>query len=628
MKPGIFDDLGQDFKIVKHIDGHVSVWPADRPPPPGWQSTGRPGPRQDCLTAIAASATLERDGSAADPPPAGPDPLIDMILKAAAARDGHTAVIDAAGRRLTYAGLVDLAGRYAAELGERGVGRGDLVGVVAERSVTTVAQILGVLYAGAAYVPLDPEAPPGRRALIAERAALSLTLAGAAPAVDRPAGSPSGSADSPAYVLFTSGSTGRPKGVVVERRSVVAFVRDAVRRFGIGRDDRFLQFASYGFDTSVFETFATLSAGATLVVAGEEQRADPHALVAYLRQQGVTLADLPPGVLELISPADVPGLRRVFSGGEPCSGALATAWADAGVTLTVFYGPTEGTVAATACENDSPRDTPVPLGGPIAGAGVRLLDAELEPVRPGDVGEIHLSGPGLARGYLDDPVATALAFVPDPAGDGRLYRTGDLARVDADGALVFMGRRDRQIKIGGVRVEPGEVEAALCRHVGARQAVVDHVQQDGRGRLVAFIVPGAVTSADQARAVLAEHLPSAFVPEEIVLVDALPRTVNDKIDRAALTASLTVEEGPAHGEGDFSPLERRVAAEIFRPHLGRTPTDPDSNFFTLGGNSLQAIKLLAAVSSSYGVRLAVRDFLTDPTVRGIVRAISTGEGRR
>jgi amino acid adenylation domain-containing protein len=559
-----------------------------------------------------------------------PEDVVIRIAGVAATAPARPAVRDVAGRELTYGALLDRAGRIARRLAAEGIGPEDRVGVIADRSADSIAAVVGVLMSGAAYVTLEPDAPEHRTAQIVAGTRVRTTLDPAGLVADLPAADAAPvPARALAYVLHTSGSSGRPKGVMIERGSVAEFVAACERLFGIRPEDRVLQFSSFAFDTSVFEVFTALAAGCTLVVAGADQRGDVRALTKMIRDERVTVADIPPSVLELMTPDEVPGLRLIFSGGEACSAELATRWALSHVQLWHGYGPTETTVAATAGRCDAPRRTRMPLGRPIGRAAVHVLDGGFAPVPSGTTGELCVAGPGVGRGYFGDPAATAAVFVPDPFGGvpgARLYRTGDLVRYDADGELMYLGRRDRQLKVRGVRIEPAEIEDALLARPGVRQALADRIETaDGRERLVAFVACAVGRTGPELRAELSGALPSTMIPDEVVTMKSLPRTVNDKVDRRALMALLP---GPRTAGGTdetagFSELEARVASRLFGPALGQVPAAPGDDFFGLGGNSLEAIKLLSAVPAEFGVSVSVGEFIAEPTVRGLARAVES-----
>ncbi|HEY2739678.1 MAG TPA: amino acid adenylation domain-containing protein, partial [Thermoanaerobaculia bacterium] len=432
-------------------------------------------------------------------------PLVHNQVAARAAETPGAVAIEAAGRSVTYRELAERSAALARHLRRLGVGPEVRVGVLAERTPEVMIGLLGVLEAGGAYVPLDPGHPAERLAWMLADAAAPLLLipteqapawAGNARTValdavpetdfEPPAAKPDpGNA---AYVIYTSGSTGWPKGVVVEHRSLAAYTRDATAAYGIGPRDRVLQFASLGFDTSAEEIWPALTSGATLVLRDPEMIASVPRFVFALDDLAVSVLNLPTAywheLAEGLDEAPLPEtLRRVILGGEAARAALLPGWrlsaagSENQVALVNTYGPTEATIVTTRWEVSSPATIPetIPIGRPIAGARVYVVDRRSQPVPQGVAGELWIGGAGLARGYLGRPDLTAAAFVPDPfSGESgaRLYRSGDLVRFRDEGILEFLGRIDQQVKIRGFRVEPGEIESALLAHPEVRSAAV------------------------------------------------------------------------------------------------------------------------------------------------------------
>ncbi|MFD9975629.1 amino acid adenylation domain-containing protein [Streptomyces sp. NPDC059017] len=558
-----------------------------------------------------------------------PETTLAAAFAAQAARTpGATAVVFE-GERLDYAELDARATSLAARLRGRGVGPGDFVAVAVPRSAELMVALLGVLGSGAAYLPLDPDYPADRVAHMLSDSGATTVVAVAATApglperagtsvllLDSPGDDGDGNGtgpvpvegraarpDDPAYLIYTSGSTGRPKGVVVTHRAVVnrlAWMQDA---YGLRADDRVLQKTPSGFDVSVWEFFWPLLEGAAVVLARPDGHRDPAYLAALVREQAVTTMHFVPSVLEAFLGSDElaghPGwsasLRRVLSSGETLPLAAARRWhALTGVPLHNLYGPTEAAVDVTHHPFD-PReggDThAVPIGRPVWNTGLRVLDLCLRPVPDGLPGELYLTGVQLARGYHARPGLTAERFTADPYGPpgSRMYRTGDLVRRRADGVVEYLGRTDRQVKLHGNRIEPGEIEAALLRLRGVGQAAVT-VRDDA---LVAYVVP-SVTGGDapqvtELRAGLAELLPAPMVPGGWVVLEALPLTPSGKLDRAALPAPRAVRaavRAPRDGR-------ERLLTDIFGAVLGVPDVGIDDDFFLLGGDSISSI----AVSS-------------------------------
>ena len=461
----------------------------------------------------------------------------------------------------TYRELDERANRLAHYLHVRGLGPETVAAVCMDRCPDVVVAILGVLKAGAAYLPLDPMYPrerleymvadSGARIILTQAALRDLFAGAESPAlclddeenaIDACPAEPPGheaSADSPAYVIYTSGSTGRPKGTVIEHRGLCNLIPALIEPFGLGPDDRVLQFSSPSFDASVLEIFTALGAGARLCVAPQDTLKSPSELGAFIRRHEVSFALFPPTMLRMLDPQDVPSLRTVVSGGERCPDEVCATWAPA-CRFINGYGPTENTVAATLhlCDKGL-RDAP-PIGAPLANVRAYVLDRYLQPVPAGVVGELYLAGVGLARGYLGRPELTAEAFVPCPFDDtpgARMYRTGDLVRHRADRTLAFVGRRDDQVKVYGYRIELGEIVAALEEQDGVAAAeVVPRSNADGARSLTAYVVrdgESAVTP-DELRDSLSLRLPHYMLPHEFLFMDAFPLTPSGKVDRRSL----------------------------------------------------------------------------------------------
>jgi amino acid adenylation domain-containing protein len=548
---------------------------------------------------------------------------------------------------LGYAELDGRAERLAARLRAAGVDRGARVGVCLERGVAMVVSLLAILKAGGAYVALDPTLPPARLRLLADDAGLaaicmraSLPEAVAAIAVDDVAGdrprveAPAAADDDLAYVAYTSGSTGRPKGVAVTQRGVVRLARTA-DYVELGPGETLLALAPLAFDASTFEIWGALLNGGRLVIA-PAGALSPAEIGAVVRRHGVTTLWLTAGLFHQLvdhEPGALAGVRQLLAGGDVLSPAHVERALQAlpeGAVLVNGYGPTEGTTF-TACHvmrRGDPVESPVPIGRPIPATRAYVLDERRRPVPIGVAGELYVGGDGVARGYLGDPGLTAERFVPDPfAGDAgaRMYRSGDRARWRSDGRLEFLGRADRQVKVRGVRVEPGEVEHALAEHPAVRAAGVTAVDFGPRDRrLVAYVVPSAGAGLDEAelRRFLADRLPAQLVPAQWVALDELPLTANGKLDRGRLPAPERRWRDAAEG-GTGRPasrLERRLLA-IWQDVLGIRPIGVDDDFFQLGGHSLLAVELFAAIERETGARLPLATIFEAPTVARLARAL-------
>ncbi|MFJ1855337.1 amino acid adenylation domain-containing protein [Streptomyces sp. NPDC088166] len=588
----------------------------------------------------------------ADPvPPATVPQLFEARVRSAP----DAVAVTADGVDVSYAELDARANRLARLLIDRGVGPESVVAVALERGVDLMVALLGVSKAGGAYLPLDQDYPAERNAyVLADAGAHSVVTStgwggtlprsvrrvvvddpatvraldahdGGAPAEDERGGAllPT----SAAYVIYTSGSTGRPKGVLVSHAGVASLVAGHVRHLGVGPGARVGQFASAGFDTFGWEWLMALVSGATLVVIPREQRLG-DALPALLAKERVTHVTLPPAVLATLEEGSIAPDTVLVVAGEATSAEVMRRWAR-GRRMFNSYGPTETTVDATLWPCD-PGTAEVAIGRPVVNTQVYVLDAALHPVPVGAVGELYVAGVGLARGYVGRPQQTAERFVANPftPGGTRLYRTGDRARWTADGQLVFAGRSDDQVKIRGFRIEPGEVRSAVTAHPEVAQAAVI-VREDTPGdkRLIAYVVPahGAQGLPTSVRAFVAERLPEYMVPSVVVVLDALPLTVNGKVDRGALPAPETL--ATAAGRGPANVREELLCA-AFAEILGLETVGVDEDFFALGGHSLLAVRLASRVRTVLGVDLDIRVLFEEPTVAGLAARLTGSAAAR
>jgi len=578
--------------------------------------------------------------------------LLHAPFEKQAARDPEAIAVRLGGRSLGYGELNRRAELLARDLRRRGVGPDGVVGVCAERSFELVTALLGVLKAGAAYLPLDPSYP--RRRLLetlddARPAVLLADAAGrgaissrevpqlvdlervtefspgsAAPALaDRREPHP----DELAYVIYTSGSSGRPKGVMCAHRGIDNRLRWMQERYRLTPGDRVLHKTSIGFDVSVWELFWPLRVGAQLVLANPGEQRDPDALGETMRARGVTIAHFVPAMLAAFASSgqlDRAGsLRAVFCSGEALPPGLRDRFfAHSGAELHNLYGPTEASVDVThhACSRGDEGPS-VPIGRAIDGVRVEVLDEQLRPVEPGVEGEICISGAALARGYLGRPGPTASAFVPDPLGDGsRLYRSGDRGRLLAGGEIEFLGRRDGQVKIRGVRIELGEVESAMASLPGVERAAAA-LAGEGAARRLVGCVTGPCGSPEQLRRELGERLPEQAVPAAVVRLDSLPTLPNGKTDRGALAGLVPGHEKPAAGgspESARATPEEAALGRIWREVLSLPEVAAGDNFFSLGGDSIRSIEVVAR-ARAVGMRLSTSDVFAHPTLRDLAR---------
>ncbi|MEO3808387.1 amino acid adenylation domain-containing protein [Sphaerisporangium sp. B11E5] len=554
---------------------------------------------------------------------------------------------------LTYGELGGRAGRLARALGEVGVGRGRVVGLLLERGPDLLVAQLGVMMSGAAWMPLDPRNPPARLAFQVCDAAAPLLLTTSdladlatevAPAtaiwvLDDPprqadlARFPETAPDidvrpvDPAYLMYTSGSTGTPKGVLISHGSAYTYCRNAVEQLGVTAADVLPQVANPAFDVTVFDTFATLLAGATVVSAPFAVMTDPAALTTLLRAENVTVAYIPPAVLGLLDPAHLTGsrLRAVLCIGSVLGVELANRWSRPGLALHNGYGPTEATVICTnyVCPG-TPLEGTVPIGAALPHQRTYVLNKRLRPVPVGVAGQLYIAGAGLAHGYLNRPGLTAERFLPDPYSGRpgeRMYASGDLVRWRPDGLLEFLGRTDRQVKLRGQRIELGEIEHVLARHPAVRQCAV--IMRDDT-YLAAYVVaePG---HDDPDPAELREHLahalPTYMIPTAWVALRALPLTPNGKLDVAGLPDPMpdTKEYVPPR-----TGTERWLAA-TWQELLAVEHVGADDNFFDLGGTSLHGTQLAARVREDLGIELDLHHLFTEPALADLAALLDASE---
>ena len=572
-----------------------------------------------------------------------------LILEAARANPHRTAVV-AGDDRLTYAALDRRSGAVAARLVARGIGPGSVVALEAGRGVGTLVGLLGILRSGAAYLPLDPAYPAARRQFMLQDSGaavivadgnlqiaaedldvvdVDVTDAATAPSLTELSGR---SWEDPAYLIYTSGSTGQPKAVVVSHRNLVHSNAARAAVYG-GAPASFLLLSSFSFDSSVAGIFWTLCGGGTLVVSALRAEQDPAALGATIRREAVThtlmLPTLYRQLLEFADPADLASLATVIVAGEACTPATVRSHFGLLADCRLFneYGPTEATVWATVhAVQPGDADGPVPIGRAIPYYRTLLTDPAGEPVPDGVTGELCIAGAGLTAGYHHRPDLTAERFRTLTLPDGerlRVYRTGDLAQRRADGALLFLGRADRQVKVRGYRVELGEVRQYIAEEADVREAEVT-VSADGN-RLLAYVVlaPGATEEGLRAR--LRDRMPAYLLPGRIIVLDDFPRLPNGKVDVSQLHdpgAGAKATTATADRTG-ASPTEQRLLA-IWEEVLGRQDVGRDDNFFALGGDSILSIRILSRARSA-GIRLPATAIFDRQTVRELAAVATVAE---
>ena len=567
-----------------------------------------------------------------------PGATLNELFEAQARRTADATAVVHGDIAVSYAELNAAANRLARDLIGRGVGPESVVALAVPRSVEMVVAMLAVLKAGAAYLPVDLDYPQARIAfMLADAApAVLVTTAGTElpecdvprVLVDDPAGGSSadpGDAERvmplrlehPAYVIYTSGSTGTPKGVVVPHTGLACLAAGQRERIGhdIGPGAQVAQLASLSFDAAVAEILLALTSGAALVLP-QQGRLAGEGLSCFLDRQEITHLQISPTVLASVPESPLPALRTVAVMGEACPESLVSRWS-AGRRMVNAYGPTEATVCATV--SDPLPLGPVPIGRPIRGTRVYVLDWWLRPVPAGVVGELYIAGAGLARGYAGRAGLTAGRFVACPFEPGeRMYRTGDLARWTGDGELVCVGRADDQVKVNGVRIELGEIEAALAALPGVGQAAAAVRADTGERRLIGYVVPGGDGPPDPAglRRALGKVLPDPMVPAAVVTVDALPLTVNGKLDRRALPAPDFA--GLVSGRGPATSAEATLCG-LFAEVLRLDRVGAEDSFFDLGGDSIMSMQLVTRARRA-GFMVTPRDVFVRKTPAALAAA--------
>jgi amino acid adenylation domain-containing protein len=572
------------------------------------------------------------------------DRTVHSLFRDQARLHPDAVAVEEGGSLITYKELDLQSDSVAATLIRNGVRPGDAVAISLPRSSGLIAGILGILKAGGAYVPLDISYPEARAALMLRESgakfligASSATLPGVVhlpiesclESAD-PAPPDAGLSKDAAYIMFTSGSTGVPKGVRVLHRGISRLVLNT-NYIQFTPEDTVAHASNTSFDASTFEIWGALLNGARLVIVSRETLLSPQEFALFLRERKVSILFLTTPLFHQLA-REIPGafgsLRYLVAGGDALQpdAARAVMAAAAPAHLVNGYGPTEVTTFAICHEVTGlpPGAVSIPIGRPISNTRAYILDAGLEPVPAGIAGELWLGGPGVAGGYLNNPELTAACFIPDPfSGDpeSRLYKTGDLARWREDGVIEFLGRADNQVKIRGFRVEPGEVEAALLRNPGIRQAiVVPRADSAGQKQLAAYLVPhpGVAPDAAALRTDLLASLPEYMVPSAFAFMEALPLNSSGKVDLAALAAQPLEEARHSH-ETPGTWMEAALV-EIWEKVLDQRPIGVTDDFFDLGGHSLLAIRMLAEVEKRTGIKIAPRELFDGPTIRHLAIA--------
>ncbi|MFI5511726.1 amino acid adenylation domain-containing protein, partial [Mycobacterium sp. NPDC051804] len=576
---------------------------------------------------------------------APPAASIPALFAAEVTRTPGAVAISGIGRSMTYRELDEASNRWAHLLATHGVGPGQRVALLVERSAEAIVAMLGVLKTGAAYVPIDPAHPDARIRFVLADAAPSAALTTADlrsrlaeydhlvvididdPAIESQPGTemPVPSADDIAYLIYTSGTSGVPKGVAVTHHNVTQLLVRLGAYLPVA--EAWTQCHSYGFDTSVWETWGPLLGGGRVVVVPDAVARSAEDLRALLIAEQVNVLTQTPSAAGVLSPEGLDGLTLVVAG-EACPTELVDRWAPGRVMINAF-GPTETTMVVMLSAPLEAGSGAPPIGAPVPGAELFVLDGWLRPVPPGVVGELYVAGAGVGVGYWRRAGLTASRFVACPFGGTsatRMYRTGDLVLWGPDGQLRYLGRADEQVKIRGYRIELGEIQAVLAGCDGVQQAaVIAREDRPGDKRLVGYVtesVSGVVDPAE-VRAMLGQRLPGYMVPTAVVALDALPLTVNGKLDIRALPAPEYVDTDSYRAPVN---VIEELLAGIYAHVLGVDRVGVDDSFFELGGDSLSAMRLVAAVNAGLEAGLAVRDVFEAPTVAGLAPRIGDGSG--
>ncbi|MFC6015638.1 amino acid adenylation domain-containing protein, partial [Plantactinospora solaniradicis] len=646
-----------DEATIRRLHGHLAVLLSAAP---GAASKGRGRRRRPRVLRLSELPMLDEaetrlvlsewnDTGAPVVPVAG----VQELFEAQVVRTPDAVAVSCAGDSLSYAGLDAAANRLARHLRGLGVGPEVVVGVALERSLEMVVALLAIWKAGGAYLPLDPDYPAERLSYMVSDSGASVVIGTAArvavfaehvgvvavlddprtrAAVDGESGAGLGLVTDPhqlAYVIYTSGSTGMPKGVLVGHRGVVNRLVRMQEVWALAAADRVLHKAPLSFDASVWELFWPLAVGAEVVVAEPSRHRDLDYVISLLESGRITAVQFVPSLFRLFTqhpalPA-LPCLRYVFCSGEALSGEDVARFHARNATATVgnLYGPTEASIESTSAVCERGDTATPPIGRPIGNARTLVLDAFLRPVPVGVPGELYVAGVGVGRGYAGRAALTAERFVADPftGGGARLYRSGDLVRWRGDGQLEYLGRIDQQVKVRGVRIEPGEVEAALLAHPRVSDAVVVARGEAHDRRLIAYLVSGVPLSASELRAFLRTRLPDYLVPSVYVPLAAIPLNPNGKVDRAALPDPQAARPELAASFEAPRTVTETVLARLWAALLGLERVGVTDDFFDLGGHSLLATQVMSRVRNQFEVELDLAVLFEGPTIARLAGAV-------
>jgi amino acid adenylation domain-containing protein len=595
------------------------------------------------------------------------------------ARSANALIFD--DEQLSYKELNIHSNQLAHYLKKLGVVPDVLVGICLEPTLEMIVTLLGILKAGGAYLPLDPSLPQERLDFMLEDAQVSVLLTQEklilhfedfsnpiicidkdwATITQHSQENPTScvTLDNLAYVIYTSGSTGKPKGVLLQHRGLSNLAASQIEVFNIQPSNHILQFASLSFDASIFEIVMALQTGATLYLANKESLLPGQPLLQLLREKAITHVTLPPAVLAVLPTESLPALQTIICAGESCTDDIVKRWWNSQRRFFNAYGPTEATVWSTVAEISTMSEKP-PIGRPIANTQIYILDKYLQPLPIGIIGELYISGEGLAQGYLNRPELTIEKFIPNPFSDkkgARLYKTGDLARYRTDGNIEFLGRIDNQVKIRGFRIELSEIETVLSQHQSVQKAVVIVKENvSGDKYLVAYIVPNIETQRQSLqrgatalggfadlkqvaweppqraasiftsllRKFLKEKLPEYMIPKAFVILDSLPLTVNGKVDRYVLTA-LNTPTSHSIDKAFIAPRTptESTLAKIWAEVLNIEGVGIYDNFFDLGGNSLLTVQLMKQIYKHFERELPLSSLFLNPTIESLATALSS-----